>query len=56
MKIKVNNIIDIIKYNLISIVILMNSLQFILSNDFNIRFNMWIEYGFIIIIFEQLFK
>ena len=51
MKIKVNNIIDIIKYNLISIVILMNSLQFILSNDFNIRFNMWIEYGFIIIIF-----
>lgn len=51
MKIKVNNIIDVIKYNLISIVILMNSLQFILSKDFNIHFNMWIEYGFIIIIF-----
>lgn len=45
------NIIEILKYNFISIVILMNSLQFILSNDFKIKFNMWAEYIFIGAIF-----
>lgn len=45
------NIIEILKYNFISVVILMNSLQFILSNDLGIKFNMWIEYIFIGAIF-----
>lgn len=44
---KRKNVIDIINCNIISIVILMNSLQMILGWNFNIAFNMWIEYAFI---------
>ena len=50
MVIRKNELLENIKYNLISIIILMNPLQLILFWDFNIRINMWIEYGLILII------
>lgn len=50
MIIKKSELIENIKCNLISIIILMNSFQLILSWDFNIRINMWIEYGLIFLI------
>lgn len=50
MVIKKSELIENIKYNLISIVILMNSFQLVLSWNFNISFNMWVEYGLIVLI------
>lgn len=50
MVIKKAELIENIKYSLISIVILMNSFQLVLSWDFNISFNMWIEYVVVLIV------
>ena len=55
MVIKKADLIEKIKYNLISIIILMNSFQLVLSWNFNISFNMWIEYGliFLVLLFSK---
>lgn len=49
---KVNKeLLDKINCNIISIIILMNAFQIILSWDFGIVFNMWIEYIIIVLLF-----
>ena len=55
MSIKKREIIENIKYNCISIIILINSFQLIFSWNFNIKFNMWIEYAlvFLVLLFTK---
>lgn len=50
MLIKKGELIENLKYNLISIIILMNSFQLIVDWSFNISFNMWIEYALIVLV------
>lgn len=46
-----NNLVENISCNIISMIILMNAFQIVISWDFGISFNMWIEYGLIALLF-----
>lgn len=50
MLINKRELIENLKYNLISIIILMNAFQLVLNWSFNININMWIEYALIILL------